>query len=183
MQILHEGVEKLLLDIVDEDFGELRARIRDRGMDCGVPFMLDPGEESLGQQLARIGADLGGALQLHPQGRERKLFLPRELSELDDQGANVGYGLLRDFYGSEHLLLGGLLGMALDHGDALRGSGYDDLKLGLLDLIMGRVDDIGAVDEANAHARDGAIEGDIGDVDRRAGRDDADDVGGDYPVE
>ena len=79
--------------------------------------------------------------------------------------------------GAEHLLLGGFLGVALDHGDALGRAGHHDLELGLIDLIVGRVHDILAIDEADANRRDGAVEGDVGDVDGRARGYDAQDVG------
>ena len=81
------------------------------------------------------------------RGARGELLLAGKLAELADQGADLGDGLLGHLDGAEHLLLGGFLGVTFDHRDAQGGAGDDDLELCLVDLVIGRVDQVLAVDE------------------------------------
>ena len=70
-----------------------------------------------------------------------------------------------------------LLGFGLDHHHRIRGAGDDQVELAFLDLRLGRVEDIFAVEVADARGADRAHEGDAGDGERCGRGDHRQDVG------
>jgi hypothetical protein len=70
--------------------------------------------------------------------------------------------------GAEHGLLGELLRVRLDHQHAFLRAGEDEVKLGLLQLLGGRVEDVLAVDIADSRPTDRPHEWDAGN--RQSGR-------------
>ena len=76
-----------------------------------------------------------------------------------------------------HDVLGQDLRAGLDHHDRVARAGDDQVELGLLELAGGRVDDELAVDPADAHGADRAVERDLADRQRGRRGDRAEDVG------
>ena len=68
--------------------------------------------------------------------------------------------------GAQHDVLGKLLGFRLDHQHAFLGAGDDEIERALLELDLGRVHDVRAVDVADAGAADRAHEGHAGNRER-----------------
>ena len=79
--------------------------------------------------------------------------------------------------GAEHVVLGKLLGLRFDHQHGVGGAGDDEVELQFGQLVDLRVEDEGAVDQADAGAADRAHEGHAGDGQRGRGGDHGDDVG------
>ena len=77
----------------------------------------------------------------------------------------------------EHLVFAQFLDLGLDHHHRIAGGGDDQIHLGLLHLVEGRVEDVLAVDHADADAADRTHEGRAGQHEGRGGRDQGDDVG------
>ena len=59
---------------------------------------------------------------------------------------------------ADHLFFGRFLRARFDHHDRVGAAGDDEVDLALLALGVGRVDDVAAVDEADAHAGDRLLE-------------------------
>ena len=78
-------------------------------------------------------------------------------------------GLGHDVFGLE-------VGARLDHHDRVAGASDDQVELGVLELAERRVDDELAVDPADAHGRNRAVERDLADRQGRRCGDRADDV-------
>ncbi len=78
--------------------------------------------------------------------------------------------------GLEELLLGDLLGAALDHHHGIGRAGHDHVERARFELGLRRVDDRLSIDEADAHAGDIVIERDIGHGERRTCADERHDV-------
>ena len=70
-----------------------------------------------------------------------------------------------------------LLGFGFDHHHRVAGAGDDEVEVAFGDLLLARVEDIFAVDEADAGGADRAHEGDAGDGQRGRRGDHRDDVG------
>ena len=177
LQVLHEGGEELLLDVVDEDVGELGPRILDSGVYGGVSLLLDLGEEGLGEAFVGVGADLGGLLQLHLQGRQGELFPCRRARAsltMRAQISAIGFlatSMAPSISSSEASWAWPSTIVMPSAVPATTISSLDFLIWSWVGLI-----DVRAVEEADAHAGDGPGEGDVGDVHRRARGDEPDDV-------
>ena len=77
----------------------------------------------------------------------------------------------------DDLLLGHFLRARLDHHQAVLAAGDDEIELALFALLEGRVDDVLAVDEADADAGDRLLEGNLGERERRGRAGDREHVG------
>ncbi len=75
--------------------------------------------------------------------------------------AEGGDGLLAEGHGGEHVLLGDLVSAGLQHGDVGRRTGQLEVEIGVVLLLIGRVDDelLGVAVAADADARQRALEG------------------------
>ena len=102
------------------------------------------------------------------------------LDELELGVAECADGLLAEHHGLEHVLLGDLVGAGLDHGDEVTGARELEIEVGVLALLIGRVDDelAGLLVAADADARERALEGNAADGHGERGAHDADDVDG-----
>ena len=92
--------------------------------------------------------------------------------------AEGGDGLLAEGHGGEHVLLGDLVGAGLEHADEVGGAAELEIKVGVVALLVGRVDDelAGVTVATDAHAGERALEGHAADGQRGAGGHDADGV-------
>ena len=79
--------------------------------------------------------------------------------------------------GAQHDVLGKLLGFRLDHQHAFLGAGDDEVERALLELDLGRIHDVLAVDVADARAADRTHEGHAGNRERGRRGDHRQDVG------
>ena len=79
--------------------------------------------------------------------------------------------------GAEHDVLGQLVGLRLDHQHRVAGAGDDEVELGFDQFVDLRVEDVLAVDVADAGAADRPHEGHAGKRQRGGGGDHGDDVG------
>jgi hypothetical protein len=61
-------------------------------------------------------------------------------------------------HGTEHDFLGEFIGFGFNHQHGVGGAGDDEVELGLFHLVDGRVDDVLAVNVADAGSTDGAEE-------------------------
>ena len=77
----------------------------------------------------------------------------------------------------DDLLLGHFLRARFDHHQAVVAAGDDEIELALFALLEGRVDDVLAVDQADADAGDRLLERDVGERQRRRGAGDRQHVG------
>ena len=117
----------------------------------------------------RVLTQLDGAVGL--------LDLLEELLLLVTEGAD---GLLAELHGGEHVLLGDLLGARLEHADEAARAGQLQVKVGVVLLLVGGVDDELArvAVAADAHAGQRALEGNAAHRERRACAHGADHVKG-----
>ena len=99
------------------------------------------------------------------------------LGELDDRLDHRLEAAMAEHHGAEHVVLGQLLRLGLDHQHRVAGTGDDEIELGLLHLVEQRIEHEGAVDQADAGAADRAHERHAGERQRRRRRDQRDDVG------
>ena len=104
------------------------------------------------------------------------LGLPAASLQLDLGRAEAPDLLVGDLEGLEHRLLVDLLGARLDHRDGLVGARDDEVELGLLALLQGRVDDELVPDQADADRAHRALEGQLREHQRGRGPVDAEDV-------
>ena len=147
-EVGHLGVAAGRLDVEDDELATGLGRLGEVQHGAGAGF-----EE---------GRDLGladGLLQLFLEVDER---LERAVAEED--------GLGHDVFGQQ-------LGAGLDHHDRVTRARDDQVELRLRQLAEGRVDHELAVDAADAHGADGAVEGDLADGQRGRRGDGAEDVG------
>ncbi len=72
-------------------------------------------------------------------------------------------GVVGGLEGAEHDVLGDLFHLAFDHHDVVLGGGDDEVEVSALDVLHRGVDDVLAVEVADAHLGDGAVEGDVAD--------------------
>ena len=133
-----------------------------------------------GERLAQIGLDqtldLVDVLGL-VGGLEVPRLLRRLLGELDDRLNDRLEAAMAEHDGLEHLLLGELLGLGLHHHDGIARAGNDEIEVAARHLVDHRVEDVLAVDEADAGGADRAEERHARQRQRRRGRHHADDVG------
>ena len=80
-------------------------------------------------------------------------------------------------HGAQHLVFGELGRLRFDHEHTLLGAGHDQIEVGRRALLVGRVQHIGAVGEADATPPDRPHEGQAGDGERGRRADHGDDVG------
>ncbi len=94
--------------------------------------------------------------------------------------AEGGDGLLAEGHGGEHVVLGDLLGAGLQHGDEGRRAAELEVEVGVVALLVGRVDDeLAGLDvAADADAGERALEGHATDGQGGAGAHDRDRVDG-----
>ena len=85
--------------------------------------------------------------------------------------------LVAEHDGAEHDLFGQLLGFRLDHQHGVGGAGHDEIELAVGAAVDGEVEDVFAVDVADAGGADRAHEGDAGDGQGRGGGDHGEHVG------
>ena len=91
--------------------------------------------------------------------------------------------LVAEHHGAQHDVFGEFLGFGLDHQHRSLGAGHDQVHLAGLELGGGRVEDVLAVDVADAGSADGAVERKARDRERRRGADHRRDVGVDLGVQ
>ncbi len=155
----------------------------ERGGDLG----LDRGDRVLALGLARdrVGdpqivlgepGDLAVELGIVGDGDLARL-LGRLLGELDDRVDHRLHALVAEHDGAEHVVLGELMRLQLDHQDGVAGAGDNQVELRFGQFVNARVEDEGAGDEADAGAADRAHEGQAGNGQRGRGGDHGDDVG------
>ena len=86
-------------------------------------------------------------------------------------------GGVTEHHALEHFVFAQLLDFGFDHHHRVAGGGDDEIHLGLLHLVQRGIEDVFAVDHADADAADRAHEGRAGQDEGRGGRDQGDDVG------
>ena len=89
-------------------------------------------------------------------------LLGGHFSELDDRVDDRLEALVAEHDGAEHDVFVQFLGFRLDHQDGVLGAGNDEVECRLIHLVEMRVQNIFAVDVANACAADGAHERNAG---------------------
>ena len=106
-------------------------------------------------------------------GLDGARLLGGALGELDDRVDHRLEAAVAEHHGAEHVVLGQLLGLRLDHQHRVAGAGDDEVELRLGHLVELRVEHEGAVDQADAGAADRAHEGHAGEGEGGGGRDHA----------
>ena len=101
--------------------------------------------------------------------RLRQLLAAGVLGEGVDQVADLVDGGLCGFEGLHHLVFRHLGGAGFDHHDAVLAARDDDVEAAHLALRPGRVDDVLSLDQADADARDGLLEGHLRQGERGGG--------------
>ena len=145
--LLGEGRLDLVLELLDLGDARLLVGVLESSLHGSIEAV-DLGND-LGDGLVElVGLGLDGAFV------EELLLLLAERAD----------GLLGKLERTDHVLLGDLIGAALDHGDVLLGTGNGEVEVGGLGLLEGRVDDV--IDETvlgdgtcDAHAGDRALDG------------------------
>ena len=116
----------------------------------------------------------------------RRLPVPSRLAgfvgELVDRADRRLHLLVAEHDRAEHDLLGQLLRLGLHHQHRVLGAGHDEVELRLLELRRGRVEDVLAVDVADARGADRAVERNAGERERGGDADHRRDVGIDLGV-
>ena len=120
---------------------------------CGRNDLFDGCEELFGD-----GAALILALLLAAVG-------DNALDPLDD----LLVLLICDVDAADHFFIGDLVGACLDHHDLVFSGSNSQLKVALVPLLLGRIDDDFAVYHADLGHGDGAVEGDIGNLGGQSG--------------
>ncbi len=161
--------------------------------ELGADALLEVGDLGLSGLL--VGA-LDGDLHLVHVGEDTVVHLGDRLVELvlaDGQRAvglddlveelllllaEGGDGLLAKGHGCEHVLLGDLVGAGLEHGDVGGGTRELEVEVGVVLLLIGRVDDelLGVAVAADADARQRTLEGHAAHSQRGGGAHDRDGV-------
>ena len=93
------------------------------------------------------------------------------------EGDDLCVRLLGQLHRLEQGRFGDFAGAGLDHDDRVLGAGDDDVEDALIALLVGGIDDVLAVDLADARAGDGPPERDVGDAERGGGADYGHEVG------
>ncbi len=121
-----------------------------------------------GAQIVLDQAEHGGFEFRQVGRREVARLLGGDFGELDDRVDHRLERLVAEHDRAEHGLLVEFLGFRLDHQHGVGGAGDDEVKLRLGHFVDMRVENVLAVDEADAGAADRAHEGHAGD--RQRGR-------------
>ncbi len=140
---------------------------------------------ALGLAGDRVGAaELVGGYRAHAvieRGAVRNDVLARllggPLGELDDRLDDGLERAVAEHDGAEHHVLGELVGFRFHHQHRVSCAGDDEVELRLLHLVDERVENVIAVDVADAGAADGAHEGHAGKRQRGGSGNHGDDVG------
>ena len=82
--------------------------------------------------------------------------------QFDDRVDHRLHAAMREHQGIEHDLFRQLLGFGFDHHHGVAGTGDNEIERAFLDLGLGRVEHIFAVDVADARTGDRAHEGHAG---------------------
>ena len=164
---LHARLEHLLLDLV-ELAGAQRLRLHAVGV---VQVGLGERADLLDERLVA----------------RRRLPFPVVLAgfvgELVDRLDRDLHLLVAEHDGAQHHVLGKLVGFRFDHQHRLLGAGDDEVQLRGLELGLGRVQDVLAVDVAHARGADRAVERDARERHRGGGAEHRRDVGIDFRVD
>ena len=135
---------------------------------------LDVHDDEFAARLRQVGEREDGVR--HGLEVRDQLLLADELAQpvldLDERQQ----GPLCEQDGLGHHVLGEDLDARLDHHDGVAGAGDDEVELRVLQLGVGRVEDELAVDPADPHGADGALERDLADRQRGRRGDGAEDV-------
>ncbi len=113
--------------------------------DLGDGLGQPPGDVGPGNQALGLA---GQADQLHLELADAGGFGPGKLDRLDDH------------------VFGEFPAAALEHDHVAAADGHDQVELALVYRVHGRIDDQGAVDPADAHGRNRAVPGDVGEHER-----------------
>ena len=103
--------------------------------------------------------------------------MPAVFGEVVDRRDDLLDRRVRRFERVDDLLFGHFLRAGLDHHQAVLAAGDDEVELALLALREGRVDEVLAVDQADAHAGNGLLERNLGERERGGGAGDREHVG------
>ncbi len=148
-----------VLDVVGELGGEL---LLNRGLEGRHRL----GALALLRQVQRLGdARLGEGRDAVLEAGRRLHFGPFHLGLAQRRGQLVGRlqqlldALVRYFQRLDDLRLRQLQRPAFDHHDRISRAGHDDIDVGELELLEGRVEDPAAFDAPHAHRRDGPVPG------------------------
>ena len=148
------------------------------GLAAGVGFgFVAAGGEGGFEVVAGALVDEGQRVGVDRRGSELALGGADLLGELQLQLANFGDRLLAEREGVDQQVLGHLARFGLDHRDRVVRAGDDEVEVALFELGEGGLEHQLAVDVADSHRGDGAVEGDVGDAERGAGGDRAQGVG------
>ena len=119
-----------------------------------------------------LGLDRVGVVR-----REVERLLGGVLGQFDDRVDHRLDSGVTEHDALEHLVFAQFLDFGFDHHDRVAGGGDDEIHPGLLHLVQRRVEDVFAVDHADAHAADRAHEGSAGQHEGGGSGDQGDDVG------
>ena len=169
LQLLEDG---LGLDLpLDFAFGNRRDQILERLVDGLVVFELAADAHRLGERHVDLLFDLAVEVVADFLLRDRHLLLARLFGEIVDAGDDLLDRRVRRLERLDDLLLGHFLRAGLDHHQAVLAAGDDQIELALFALLERRVDEVLAVDQADADAGDRLLERNLGERERggRAG--------------
>ncbi len=158
--LLLEVLEDLLrLDLaLDFALGERGDQLVEHLVDAVVVLELAADAHRLGQRHEHLLLDLAVEVVADLLLRDLQLLLAGLLRQVVDGGDDLLDRGVRRLERLDDLLLGHFLGAGLDHHEAVLAAGDDEIELALLALLEGRVDDVLAVDQADAHAGDRLLE-------------------------
>jgi hypothetical protein len=141
-------------------------------------------EDRVGLAHLRLARGLHGAIEVRVIGRlEVEGFLRGILGQVDDQVDHRLDLLMREIHRAQHLGLGKLVGLRFHHHHGVLGARHDEVEplvgvvAQVLHVVDGGVQDVLAILEAHAAARDRPHEGRARDGQRGRGRDHRHDVG------
>jgi hypothetical protein len=121
-------------------------------------------------QLGRGGADLRRRL------RQRPRLLGALFGEVDDRVDDRPHRLVTERHGAQHDLLRQLLGLRFDHQDTLDGAGDDEVEVRVGAVLKPWIEDVLAIDIADAGGADRAEERNARDRQRGGTADHRDDI-------
>ena len=133
---------------------ETPSRSLEHGVDAAVALQLVLDAHRIGQRAERLLLDLlWNSASIALAATDELLLADGGLQLLDGRDDLLDRGV-RGFERADDLRFGDFLGARLDHHDAVAAAGDDQVERALLALGVGRVDDVLAVDQADAHAGD-----------------------------
>ena len=162
---------------LDLAVGNRRDQVLERLVDGLVVFELAADAHRLGQRHVDLLFDLAVEVVADFLRGDGHLLLARLFGELVDAGDNLLDRGVRGFERLDDLLLGHFLRARLHHHQPVLAAGDDEIQLALFALLERRVDEVLAVDEADADAGDRLLEGNLGERERRGRAGDREDVG------